>query len=548
MTDQRGRCCNTEYCADAVSQRVVAIPEGGKFACPKCGEPLQSTSEARAKKRGKVTLVLQVGVVVLGGAALAYKLTNRSFIPGLQAKTAPSTSEAQAAPTMAAIPVAAVAADPQTPAPTRQPPPAATADAGPATASALLRFAGSDIIGARLAPRLAASYLGLIGSTGISVSPARADGMVEVIGQTAGQRDAITITSNSTAAGFTMLLRGNADVVMSAAKISTADAERLLSLGDMASPANESVIGTQGIAVVTSPANRLTTLTVPQLRGIFSGRITDWSELGTAAGPIHVYVAQGRSVVAVDPQEVGLGQEGITTTASRVAGEQIAAAVMPDRGGIGLLPYGSTGTTKVLAVGEGGAVAVIPTELTISTESYPLVRRLYLYTAPNTGSNLARRFTEYVFSPAGQTVVEAAGFVPLTVRTEAASMADAMPDRLRQTLAGATRVSVDFRFQPGAKELDSRGVRDLERLITYVRSQRIAPNRLILAGFADNSGTPQVNQSVAQQRVDTVASALSKNGVAPGKVVAFGSYLPVADNTTPDGRERNRRVEVYLAP
>ena len=544
MADQRGRCCNTEYCADAVSQRVVSVPEGEKFACPKCGEPLQSTSEARAKKRGKMALVLQVGVVILGGAALTYKLTNRSFIPGLQARTAPPAGEAQAAPAMAAVPAAAAAANPQpAPAPT-----AGTADASPAAATALLRFAGSDIIGARLAPRLAASYLGLIGSTGISVSPARADGTVEVTGQTAGQRDAITITSNSAAAGFTMLLRGNADVVMSAARISPADAERLTSLGDMTSSANESVIATQGIAVATSPANRLAALTVPQLRGIFSGRITDWSELGAAAGPIHVLIAQGRGAAAVDPQEAGLGQEGITATASRVAGDQMAAALMADRGSIGLLPYGSTGTAKVLAVGEGGAVAVSPTELTISTESYPLVRRLYLYTAPGTGSNLARRFTEYVFSPAGQTVVEAAGFVPLTVRTEAASIPDATPDRLRQALAGATRVSVDFRFQPGAKELDSRGARDLERLVAYVKTQRIAPGRLILAGFADNSGTPQVNQSVAQQRAETVASALSRNGVAPGKVVAFGSDLPLADNTTADGRERNRRVEVYLAP
>ena len=548
MADQRGRCCNTEYCADAVSQRVVVIPEGEKFACPKCGEPLESTSEARAKKRGKMSLVLQVSVVVLGGAALTYKLTNRSFIPGLQARTAPAPSEPQAASTMAAIPAAAAATDPQPPAPARQAPPAGPADASPAATSALLRFAGSDIIGARLAPRLAASYLGLIGSTGISVSPARADGTVEVIGQTAGQRDAITITSNSAAAGFTMLMRGNADVVMSAAKISAADAERLLSLGDMTSPANESVIATQGIAVATSPANRLAALTVPQLRGIFSGRITDWSELGAAPGPIHVYVAQGRGAAAVDPQDVGLGQEGVTATASRVAGDQMAAALMADRGSIGLLPFGSTGTAKVLAVGEGGAVAVSPTELTISTESYPLVRRLYLYTAPGPGSNLARRFTEYVFSPAGQAAVEAAGFVPLTVRTEAASIPDATPDRLRQALAGATRVSVDFRFQPGVKELNSRGARDLERLIAYIKSQRIAPSRLILAGFADNSGTPQVNQSVAQQRADTVASALSKNGVAPGKVVAFGSDLPIADNTTPDGRERNRRVEVYLAP
>ena len=227
----------------------------------------------------------------------------------------------------------------------------------------------------------------------------------------------------------------------------------------------------------------------------------------------------------------------------------MAAALAADRGGIGLLPFGGTGPAKVLALGDGAA-PVIPDRLTISTESYPLVRRLYLYAAPNAGSPLARRFTDYVFTPAGQATVEAAGFMPLATRTGTAlaPVPEGVSDRLRQVLAGATRMSMEFRLQPGASALDSRSARDLDRLASQLRAQRISPNRLILAGFTDNSGVPQASRATAQAWAEAVASALARGGITPGRIASFGSDMPVADNATLDGRERNRRVEVYLAP
>lgn len=522
MADQRGRCSNTDYCSDAVKQRVFILPGAEDFTCPRCGGPLQTVSAAR--RRSRTALFLQAAVVFLSMATLSYELISQAG-PLWASAGAMLPGRAQAA--------------------LRTVPPA---DGGSAR-TVLLRIAGSDIIGARLAPRLAANYLGLIGSTDIATSPGSAEGVIEVAGQQSGQRDTVTITLNSAAAGFSMLLRRTADVAMSATRISGAEAERLQALGNMTSPAAEAVIAVQGIAVAVSPANPAVSLTLPQLRGIFSGRITDWAELGGAAGPVHVYVAQGRGGAAIAPQEIGIGQDGITATANWVTGGAMAAALAADRGGIGLLPFGGTGPAKVLALGDGAA-PVIPDRLTISTESYPLVRRLYLYAAPNAGSPLARRFTDYVFTPAGQAAVEAAGFMPLATRTGTAlaPVSEGVPDRLRQVLAGATRMSMEFRLQPGASALDSRSARDLDRLASQLRAQRISPNRLILAGFTDNSGVPQASRATAQAWAEAVASALARGGITPGRIVSFGSDMPVADNATPDGRERNRRVEVYLAP
>jgi len=413
----------------------------------------------------------------------------------------------------------------------------------------LLRLAGSDVVGNMLARRMASGYLSLIGDSDISILPGGSERMIEVGGTQTGQRETITIAAGSSASGFAALLRGSADIAMSVRKISALETERLSALGDTAGPATETVIGIQGIAAVVNPANPVSALTVPQLRSILGGRTTDWSQVGGAPGPIDVYAVDDQGGSADVPQDLVLSQDDVSAAATKTATEQaLAAAIAADHGGIGFVTSGRTGDAKVLAVADAGAAAVTLSDLSISTESYPLSRRLYLYAAPGSSNLFAKRFAAYVTSPGGQAVVEVAGMVPLTIKAEAASVPDAAPERFKQLVAGATRLSVDFRFQLGSLELDGRSMRDLDRLAAYLKSQRINPSRIILAGFADNSGTPAANQLVAQRRAEAVAAVLSRAGVTPGKIATFGSDLPVADNATPEGRERNRRVEVYLAP
>ena len=74
MSDLRGRCMNVEFCSVAVSQRVVTLPEGSKFLCPKCGEALEEANASRAAGRAKALLAVQAVILVVGGAAIAYKL------------------------------------------------------------------------------------------------------------------------------------------------------------------------------------------------------------------------------------------------------------------------------------------------------------------------------------------------------------------------------------------------------------------------------------------------------------------------------------------
>ncbi|KAG0162661.1 hypothetical protein DFQ30_001549, partial [Apophysomyces sp. BC1015] len=82
-------------------------------------------------------------------------------------------------------------------------------------------------------------------------------------------------------------------------------------------------------------------------------------------------------------------------------------------------------------------------------------------------------------------------------------------------------------------------------------SQTLAQHPELIAqvvGHTDNTGQPQYNQTLSQERSQSVAQYLTKHGVAAQRLAAEGrgQSQPIADNSTQAGRAQNRRVEIYL--
>ncbi|OXH86237.1 hypothetical protein CA831_24690, partial [Burkholderia multivorans] len=67
-------------------------------------------------------------------------------------------------------------------------------------------------------------------------------------------------------------------------------------------------------------------------------------------------------------------------------------------------------------------------------------------------------------------------------------------------------------------------------------------------GYTDSTGSAQLNQTLSQNRAQSVVNALVQRGVAGNRLSAqgMGPSNPVADNSTEAGRAQNRRVEIYL--
>src|SRR6056297_637424 len=71
-----------------------------------------------------------------------------------------------------------------------------------------------------------------------------------------------------------------------------------------------------------------------------------------------------------------------------------------------------------------------------------------------------------------------------------------------------------------------------------------------VVGHADATGEAAYNPRLSERRADAVAEKLTNRGVSPASVVSrgMGERAPVASNATPEGRARNRRVEILITP
>jgi len=105
----------------------------------------------------------------------------------------------------------------------------------------------------------------------------------------------------------------------------------------------------------------------------------------------------------------------------------------------------------------------------------------------------------------------------------------------------------DVLFDPGSAKLRSGALRVIDRLGVFLREH---PDRsLAIEGFTDNVGSAVVNEELSLRRAAAVRAALMDAGVDGARIAArgYGATYPVASNDTPEGRQRNRRVEIVVS-
>ena len=543
MAYTRGRCTNVDYCSLAAGKRDIEVKVGEDFVCPECARPLRSPPVSEGSSRPALAIAGgAVALVLVGGGIYAgYRLSSPAAAPRAAVPAAAPVSVATASSPVAPVsatplqPPAQAAAQPRTAAPA---PAAEPAKVEPAT---LLRLAASPSL-AGLGPRMAAAYLASLGDTSIVRQPG-ADGSVVVTGLRVGRPEAISITTGDEAGAFAALGRGAADIGMVSRRIGTQEQEQFRNLGNPAASGGEHVVALDGAAIVVNPRNPVTGISLAQLRGVLDGSIGRWSQLGAPGGGVIRLVASG-APAADGLRALVPGAPPVPHGVARP--EDAAASVMMDPDAIALVPWPMMGRAKVLAVAEVGARPALPSAAAIADGTYPLARKLY-FTMPANGSNpFAERFIAFAVSPEGQAAVAQAGLVPLRVAPEAAAAPLTPKDRYKQLVSGATRLAADLHFEANSNKLDLHSAREVDRVWNFMMSDHTPPDHLVLLGFADNQGTPEANLSLSQQRAQAVASVFAHRGLPPGQVVAFGSDLPLADNASEIGREKNRRVEVFL--
>lgn len=101
-------------------------------------------------------------------------------------------------------------------------------------------------------------------------------------------------------------------------------------------------------------------------------------------------------------------------------------------------------------------------------------------------------------------------------------------------------------FSSGSSTLTSKGKAELDLVVAYLKGN--ADLKVSLDGHTDNTGSDKVNDELSAKRALAALNYIASKGISKDRLMSkgHGSKMPVADNSTADGRQKNRRVEITV--
>ena len=212
----------------------------------------------------------------------------------------------------------------------------------------------------------------------------------------------VTVTYNPTGSGtgIQAVQEGRCDIGLSS---------RALKDEEKASGLRETVLAYDGIAIIVNPANPVEDLTLAQIADIYTGKITNWSELGGDDSEIVLIGREAGSGTRSGFEEIVEVKDLCQYRQELSSTGDVIATVAQNPGAIGYASLASVKDT-VKAVKVGG---VTPSEETVKDGTYAIQRPFVLVTKEGvTLSETARAFFDYAVSKDANPVVIAAGVVP----------------------------------------------------------------------------------------------------------------------------------------
>jgi phosphate transport system substrate-binding protein len=433
---------------------------------------------------------------------------------------------------------------------------------------------GSNTIGAELMPRLIEGYAKSLGAR-VRISNGAAPDVADIKVFRDDGKNLATVDLQAHGSGTATpgLTSRKALIGMASRALNAGELEQLAQqgFGDMRSAENEHVVGLDGIVVIVSPRNPVAKLSLQQLQGIFSGAISDWSQVGGTAGKINVYARDSKSgtfdtfkTLVLDP-----GNQKLTDNARRFeSSNELSDLVTNDPSGIGFIGFAYARNAKAVSLVNECGMSFAASTLDVKTEEYPLSRRLFLYSGKLPAGSFAAGLLEFALSHYAQDIVRDSGFIDQELEIQPdrqlGRTADVQSARtpggirapsitLVRDTQETSRLSATMRFRFNSVGLDNKALNDVAILAQFLRFLRETKSerKLLLVGFTDSVGSLDKNIALSLERATAVRQALLGKLRDPQyarllEVRGYGPDLPVACNESEFGRDKNRRVEVWL--
>lgn len=228
----------------------------------------------------------------------------------------------------------------------------------------------------------------------------------------------IAVTGGGSGTGLSSLISGTCDIAMSSRNIK--DKEIVLANRKGINP-NEIKVALDGLAVVVNPKNPVSKLTIDQLAGIFTGKITNWKEMGGDDRSIVILSREVNSGTHVYFKEHVLrkndpnSKEEFAASALLLSSSQaIADEVANNPAAIGYygMGYISSKQKPIAVAKDEKSEYMDPTIDNVVNGKYPISRPLFLYTNGEP-KGIVQKFVDFCLSKEGQEIVLKTDFVPV---------------------------------------------------------------------------------------------------------------------------------------
>ena len=230
--------------------------------------------------------------------------------------------------------------------------------------------------------------------------------------------DFVAVTGGGSGTGFSSLISGTCDIAMASRSIK--DKEIALAKAKGINP-NEIKVALDGLAVVVNPNNPVSKLTLGQLADIFTGRVSNWKEVGGKDEKIVILSREVNSGTHVYFKEHVLrkndsnSKEEFASSALMLSSSQaIADEVAGNPAAIGYygMGYISKKQKPLFLAKDEKSEYEAPTIENVVNGKYPISRPLLIYTNGQT-QGLVKKFVDFMLSKEGQDIVLATDFVPI---------------------------------------------------------------------------------------------------------------------------------------